>query len=317
MHFDINSHTIYKCYHGSRAYGTNVAGSDVDIKGIAVAPHSHVCGFAYPFEQHESTKPDIVIYDLRKFMKLAADCNPNIIEVLFCSEADILDITDCGRELRKNSQLFLSRKAKHTFSGYAFAQLKRIKSHKAWLLDPPDHKPTREKFGLPEKKLLSASEIGATEKLIVTGVPVTENVLRALELEKAYGNALTKWHQYETWKAERNTKRAELEAKFGYDTKHAYHLVRLMRMCGEILRGEGVIVRRPDAKELLEIRNGSWSYDKLIEWAEDKDAENEALMANSPLPHSPDLLRLNALCADLHELAWFSRDLAERKAVSG
>src|ERR1039458_5020213 len=34
--------------------------------------------------------------------------------------------------------------------------------------------------------------------------------------------------QYNGWKAQRNPKRAELEAKFGYDTKHAMHLVRLM-----------------------------------------------------------------------------------------
>ncbi|AEZ66297.1 hypothetical protein phiTE_131 [Pectobacterium phage phiTE] len=33
----------------------------------------------------------------------------------------------------------------------------------------------------------------------------------------------------------RNAARHELEEKFGYDTKHAMHLVRLLRMSQEIL----------------------------------------------------------------------------------
>jgi len=45
-----------------------------------------------------------------------------------------------------------------------------------------------------------------------------------------------------------------LEAKFGFDTKHAMHLIRLLRMAREILETGVVHVKRPDAEELSAIR---------------------------------------------------------------
>jgi hypothetical protein len=54
---------------------------------------------------------------------------------------------------------------------------------------------------------------------------------------------------------------AEDEVKYGYDCKHAYHFVRLIRMCKKILTTGKVIVKRLDLDELLHIRNGSWTYD--------------------------------------------------------
>jgi len=42
-------------------------------------------------------------------------------------------------------------------------------------------------------------------------------------------------------------------------------LVRLLRMCHEILTMGKVIVRRPDAEELLAIRDGVYTYDQLME----------------------------------------------------
>ena len=61
-----------------------------------------------------------------------------------------------------------------------------------------------------------------------------------------------------------NVKRPELVEKHGYDTKHAMHLWRLLRMCAEILETGRVLVRRPDADELLAIRDGAWRYDAII-----------------------------------------------------
>ena len=79
------------------------------------------------------------------------------------------------------------------------------------------------------------------------------------------------------------------------------HLVRLMRMCGEILRGEGVKVKRPDAEELLAIRNGLWTYDQLLEWADAKEAEFEQLYVSSPLPKSPPVNALDDLLTGVVE----------------
>ena len=52
------------------------------------------------------------------------------------------------------------------------------------------------------------------------------------------------WDSYQTWKTHRNPARAELERQHGYDTKHAMHLIRLMRMGLEVLETGDLGVRR-------------------------------------------------------------------------
>lgn len=304
--FDVRKNTIYYARHGSHAYGTNIATSDEDFRGVAVAPKSHVMGFAHTFEQQEiKGQEDSVIFDLRKFMGLAAECNPNIIEVLFVDDSDVLECTPVGRLLLDNRHHFLSKKAKFTFSGYAVSQLKRIRTHRSYLLSPPDHKPTREEFGLSTRHKITADMMGAMDKLVAedTG-EVDPNVIELVQKEKQYKSAMATWNSHEKWKKERNPIRAEMEEKYGFDCKHGSHLVRLLRMCREILSGEGVKVRRPDAQELLAIRRGEWSYDQLISWAEKEDREMESLYATSMLPTSADTERMNDLCVQAHELHW-------------
>jgi hypothetical protein len=121
--------------------------------------------------------------------------------------------------------------------------------------------------------------------------------------ERAYRNALREWQQYEYWKRHRNPKRAELEAKAGYDAKHAMHLVRLMKSCYEILTTGQVIVKRPDREELLAIRAGAWSYEQLMEWSAHEEQALDAVAARSPLPAAPDLAKLDALCIAMVEEA--------------
>jgi hypothetical protein len=64
------------------------------------------------------------------------------------------------------------------------------------------------------------------------------------------------------------------------------HLVRLMRMADEILRTGKVLVKRPDAKDLIDIRNGAWDYDRLIAWADATEAQLNTI--ESPLPKEPN-----------------------------
>jgi hypothetical protein len=203
--------------------------------------------------------------------------------------------------------LFLSRRVRRTFSGYAVAQLKRIQTHRRWLLHPPSHKPVRAEFGLPQTMLLSADILGAVEVVEreaaqdLSAFPA--HVMELYRQERAYRNALREWQQYEYWKRHRNPKRAELEAKAGYDAKHAMHLVRLMKSCYEILTTGQVIVKRPDREELLAIRAGAWSYEQLMEWSAHEEQALDAVAAHSPLPAAPDLARLDALCIAMVEEA--------------
>ena len=309
--------TIFLTIHGSRAYGLNTENSDTDYKGIAIPPSKYFLGYLHKFDQAEAHEPDITIYNIQKFFKLASDCNPNIIELLYTDPKHHLITSTVSDGLISIRDMFLSKKARHTFSGYAFAQLKRIKTHKKWLLNPPDHKPFRQEYGLPETSLLGQDLMGAIEATVKTNDPEWDknialfgvgiekfglNVMATYQKERAYHNALTQFQQYENWKKNRNPARHEMEEKFGYDTKHAMHLVRLMRMCREILEGQGVIVNRvKDRNDLLSIRNGAWSYEFLLEWAESMDQEIARLYEISTLPHSPDREKLDQICHNLIE----------------
>ena len=157
--------TVLLVRHGSHAYGTNNAASDEDFKGIAIPPKEYFLGSHNRFEQAElsAPDPDAVIYDLRKFFVLAADCNPNIIEVLHTDPSDHFLVDPIGEIILENKDNFLSKKIKFTFSGYAVAQLKRIKTHRRWLINPPQTPPTRLEMGLPEKTLIPQDQLMAAD----------------------------------------------------------------------------------------------------------------------------------------------------------
>lgn len=306
MNFDVESRTILNVRHGSHAYGTNIETSDLDIKGVCIEPMSHQLGFLHTFEQLEQMAAkghphDSVIYSLKKFAGLAANCNPNIIEVLHVDESDVLFCDDFGRRLRDHRNAFLSKKAKHTFAGYAHAQLKRIKTHRAWLLDPPKAPPARADFKLSDAQQVNKSELGAFDAALDQGIEMElpKEVLTLFTREKQFQAAKTHWDQYQGWVKSRNPARAALEAKFGYDTKHGMHLIRLMRMCREILDEGRVYVKRPDAAYLLGIRAGELTYDELIEEAESLEDECEELYTTSMLQNEPDRVALDALIVEL------------------
>ncbi len=308
MNFDAENRAILMVRHGSQAYGTSTPTSDLDIKGVCIEPRQYHFGFLNNFEQHEhmgskSDGVDKVIYSLKKFAKLAADCNPNIIEVLHVDQSDVLKIDEFGEELRAIKDEFLSKKAKFTFSGYAHAQLKRIKTHREWLLNPPKEAPLREKFGLSTTSKVSASELGAFDASLKEGIELdlSGDVLVLFTREKQYQAAKMHYDQYVNWCKTRNPARAELEAKFGYDTKHGGHLLRLMRMCREILVLHRVIVKRPDANEILDVRAGKRTYDSLIEEAEAIEAECEQLYLTSTLRKEPDRVKLDNFVVDVTE----------------
>jgi len=296
--------TIYKVISGSKAYGTSTPESDTDVRGIAIVPDKrYYYGFIKNFEQYMDNTNDVQIYDIRKFFALARACNPNIIEILEINNPKlILKETKWSTILKENKHKFLSMKAALTFSGYAFAQLQRIETHRKWLLNPPEHYPMRTEFGLDEKQSMSFEKLQAMNKLINDGQMQDANIIQYIQKENNFRNACMHYKQYEEWKKTRNEKRAELEAKYGYDTKHASHLVRLLRMGKEILTIGKVIVERNDAQELIDIRSGKSSYDEIINYAKQIDAEIKELYKQPEkcnVPYSPNEDELDELCTNI------------------
>ena len=123
--------------------------------------------------------------------------------------------------------------------------------------------------------------------------------------KQLYKEAKENHRKYWEWKDNRNETRSELEEEHGYDTKHAMHLVRLLRMGEEILT-EGIVrVKRPDAEELLAIRNGAWKYEELLEWAEMMDARiRKELYNTTDLRKKADVKTAAMILMNTQELVW-------------
>jgi len=344
MHYDeAIKHCIFQFVSGSHQYGTNRPDSDIDRRGVFIAPlpsafdlfqtsfigsgtikqalHSALDALesadlhaarnsienalatdrgdlSLSVETVHKPGEDTELQELRKFFKLAADCNPNIIEFLYVD--NLIDISTPEWELiRSHRDLFLSKKARWTFAGYAIQQLKRIRIHRGYLMNPPSHQPTRTEFGLPEQ-----SKIPKDHQNAILSLPdewIASGSKDLVAQEKRYASALQLWTSYKKWERERNPARKELERKYGYDVKHSMHLVRLCRMAEEIIRDQKVLVRRPDAEELRGILRGEWKYEDIEAIADGLDARLDALCKDSTLRNSPDRKQIAALYKQICE----------------
>jgi uncharacterized protein len=97
-------------------------------------------------------------------------------------------------------------------------------------------------------------------------------------------------------------KRKELVDKFGYDTKNAAHLIRLLRMGIEFLSTGELRVHRGglDAQELMSIKRGAWTLDKVKEYATDLFADAEIALKRCPFPEQPDYETAEQYLIEVH-----------------
>lgn len=127
-------------------------------------------------------------------------------------------------------------------------------------------------------------------------IGLTDNFIEYMKMERSYDNKKREWDNYNTWKKNRNPKRAEMEAKYGMDCKHAGHLVRLTRRCRELFETGKLNVKCLDAEELIAIRNGAWTYEQLIDYTETEHAKLDEICAKSKIANEPDDKFLDELC---------------------
>ena len=95
----------------------------------------------------------------------------------------------------------------------------------------------------------------------------------------AYSTHCKDYREYEQWLEKRNPLRYQDNAKANneYDTKNISHCVRLLYTAKDIALGKGLILNRPEKKQLLAIRNGKYAYDKIITIAENLSKEVDIL----------------------------------------
>ncbi|MEN0002497.1 MAG: nucleotidyltransferase domain-containing protein [Bacteroidota bacterium] len=128
---------IYECISGSKAYGLDVPESDTDIKGVFIIPQDDLYGSKY-IQQVANESNDIVFYELGRFIDLLKKNNPNALEMLATPQDKIIYKHPFLAAL--SPSIFLSKKCKDTFGGFAFTQIKKARGLNKKIVNPVSKK---------------------------------------------------------------------------------------------------------------------------------------------------------------------------------
>lgn len=301
---------------GSHAYGTNIEGSDVDLRGCALNRPQDLLGLSN-FETLVNNNLDVSVFGFNKLIHLLYQCNPNIIEILGCKPEHYLVLSDIGKHLVDARKMFLSQRAAYTFGGYAFSQLRRLENAIA-----------RDKLAQPQKEVHIKNSIDKVVKNF-NNESHTQSVAYHLELGdavhddlesetfitcsfdhypvrdlKAFVNDINNViNDYQNDLHGRNKKKDDLHLN-----KHAMHLVRLYLMCIDILEKEEIITyREKDHDLLMDIRGGKFQREDgtfdhaFFDLVHELSDKMDYAKANTSLPRSPDMKKIEEFMMDVNK----------------
>lgn len=135
---------IFEAVAGSKAFGTNVEGSDEDLRGIFIAPPLFHGGLDQ-IQQVQDTKGDEVYFELGRVVDLLISNNPNLMELLAMPE-DCIRCRHPVMDLLK-PELFLSKRCEQSFGGYALGQIKKARGLNKKVMNPePEQRKTLSDF---------------------------------------------------------------------------------------------------------------------------------------------------------------------------
>lgn len=307
---------------GSHAYGTNIKTedhvSDFDVRGIYLNSPKEILTMKCANKPFTHNETDTVIYPLKQMIELLSNVNPNTIEILGTKEEHLFVLTEEGKMLRDNANIFLSQKAAHGFGGYAIAQLRRLQNALARDSYPQNEKEIhilqsiqRHMRSFEEtyqpicdeqlKLYIDKSNKENYETEIFVDINMNKYPLRDF---KAMLNEMNNIVKDYSKLNHRNSKKDELHLN-----KHAMHLVRLFLMGTEILEGKGINTYRENDKEfLLDIRNGKYTYEQIFECVDELQERFRYAEKNSPLPKKPNQDHIDDLVIEINKKLLSRRD---------
>lgn len=314
---NLGSNIILLGFGGSHAYGTNNENSDVDIRGVAARTKRSILTGS-DFEQVVDVDTDTTVYSFDKIVKLLCSCNPNVIELLGLKPEHYIYLTEAGKKLIENRHLFLSKRAVHSFGGYANSQLRRLESKAARLVSQSQQ----------EEHIIKSIEHASVEfktmflevpedaiKLYIDKSPredydteiFCDIALHHYPLRDYKGMMNTMGEIIKSYaKIGRRNKKAIAHDKLG---KHMMHLVRLYLMCFDILeQGEIITYREKEHDFLMSIRNGKFldenrqPIEEFYKIVNEYEKKLDYLKDHTTLPDEVDMNKVMDLVAEINEM---------------
>lgn len=148
-------------------------------------------------------------------------------------------------------------------------------------------------------------------ELCLSQIPKGEKPVGLLYFNlEGYSTYCKRYKEYWDWVSKRNEVRYQnnVANEKNYDAKNMMHTFRLLIMAEEIGQTGIIHVRRPDRAYLLDIKQGKFEYDDLVDLAEKKRNSLEEIYSKSNLPNQPDLLLLNQLLINLREQFYLEKE---------
>jgi predicted nucleotidyltransferase len=136
VHPSLGEWAILSAYRGSIAHGMYVPSTDPnsiddrDVMAVCVPPLEYYFGLkefgSGGTKEIKHGEWDIVVYEARKFIRLLARGNPNVLMMLWLDNRFYLKVTEVGRLLLDNRDVFVGRHVYQAFVGYARSQLHKM-----------------------------------------------------------------------------------------------------------------------------------------------------------------------------------------------
>lgn len=128
---------IFEGIVGSQSYGIATPESDVDKKGVFIQDEDSILGFGY-VEQVNDDKNDQTFYEIRRFLQLIGQNNPNILELLNLPEDCIVYKHPIFDMILENKEKFITTVCRNSFGGYAVEQIKKARGLNKKIVNPMD-----------------------------------------------------------------------------------------------------------------------------------------------------------------------------------
>ncbi len=283
---------------GSYAYGTNVEGSDIDIRGITYNdPHDLLRNGLVKdiFAQYNDKPTDTVIYSFNKMIKLLAECNPNTIEILGCPKEEYIYLSSIGEELLDLAPAFLSKRCERTFKGYATSQLYRLKQKSLVAMSEEEYNTHISKVlngmaaNMETRYGLKSNDIKAfvdnEGQLMLT---CSFDNLPADSVAGMLNELNTTINDYK-----KNSKRNDKALAHGKINKHKMHLLRLYMMGIDLVTNHQIVTKRVAEHDLLmRVRNGEMPEEEFYAYVDEYSHKFDEAIRLSTLPDTPDMPRI-------------------------